>query len=107
MMTTSAQLKLSFLQELNVAELIVGDIAAFAAGQAVNASPTIAGQKLSVSVIHLPNGPASPYVVISGTFFGEVLEAFAIGEQFSAGQPVQVAMKEGNSWYGITAQKAA
>lgn len=97
---------MNFLQELEVAELIVSDLTAFAGGQPVTASPTIGGQKLNVSVVHLPLGPAQPYAVISGNFFSELLEAFAIGSAFAAGQSVQVAMKEGNSWYGITASKA-
>ena len=96
----------SILQDLELVEVALGDLAAFAAGSPISASPTIGGEKVSVAVVHLPNGPAAPYQVISGSVLAILGTALAIGATFSAGEPVQVATKEGNTWYGLTVQKA-
>lgn len=104
MSTTAAP---SLLVDLEVAEGIIGDVAAFAAGQAVSASPTIAGSKCNVSVIHLPNGPTAEYPALNGNIGQEFLEALTLGAEFQAGAQASAGVKIVNSWYGISIQKTA
>jgi hypothetical protein len=96
----------NFFQELEIGEAVYGDLAAFAAGAPVSASPTIANQKVSVTVVHLPNGAVPPYEVVAGGVFAEIFEAYALGEEYANGGKISVAMKISNSWYGITFSKA-
>ena len=52
----------SIIQDLGIVEEVLADVAAFAAGQPINAS--VDGYSVSVQV--LPNGPVAPFTVISG-----------------------------------------
>lgn len=97
---------MNFFQELEIGEAVYSDLAAFAAGQSVAASPTIGSEKVNVSVVHLPGGASAPYEVVAGGVFAEIFEAYSIGEHYANGGTVQVAMKIGNSWYGISFSKA-
>ena len=98
---------MSILQELEVGEAILADVGGFAAGAPVSASPTIGGEKVNVSVQLLPTGPAAPFTALQGSFFAQLTQALVLGAEFSAGAPIQLAVKEGNSWYGVTIAKAA
>lgn len=88
----------SLLQDLGIIETVAGDIAGFAAGAPV--ASTIDGYGVSVQV--LPNGPAAPYTEITGTFLQELLAAIGLAGEFAAGTPVQIAVKENKTWYGVT-----
>jgi hypothetical protein len=97
----------NFFQELEIGEAVYGDLAAFAAGAPVQATPTIGGDKINVTVVHLPNGAVPPYEVVAGGVFAEIFEAYSLGEHYANGGSVSVAMKISNSWYGITFAKAS
>ena len=92
----------SIIQDLGIVETVLGDVAAFAAGQPVNAS--IDGYAVSVAV--LPNGPVPPYQTISGGFFAIVVAVLSLASEFAAGTPISLAVKEANTWYGVTLAKA-
>ena len=93
----------SIIQDLGIVETVLGDVAAFAAGQPVNGS--IDGY--AVEVVVLPNGPVAPYQVLSGGFFAIVIAVLGLGAEFAAGTPVQLAVKENRTWYGVTLTKPA
>ena len=88
----------SLLQDLGIIETVAGDIAGFAAGQPV--AQTIDGYGVSVQV--LPNGPASPFTEITGGFLQILLAAIGLAGEFAAGTPIQLAVKENRTWYGVT-----
>jgi hypothetical protein len=90
----------SILQDLNLFETILGDVAAFAAGQPVSTTATVGSETYSVSVTHLPNGPVAPYQVIAGNFFAVLGMVLADAAAISAGAPLNIAEKIGNTWYG-------
>jgi hypothetical protein len=87
----------SLLQDLGVVETVLGDVSAFAAGKPVNGS--IDGY--AVSVVVLPE-PAAPYTVIGGGFFAILTAALGLAAEFAAGTPIQIAVKENVTWYGVT-----
>lgn len=93
----------SLLQDLGVAEEALADLAAFAAGQPINA--TISGY--AASIVHLPNGPTPPYVVISGSVLNILVTVLGMYAAFESDAPIAIAAKEGNTWYGITLAKPA
>jgi len=91
----------SILQDLEVVEVILGDIAAFAAGQPATVTKSIGGETYTLAVVVLPNGPTgTPYQVISGSFWSVFLTALADASAIAAGAPLQIAEKIGNTWYG-------
>ena len=92
----------TFSQDLTLLETVLADVEAFAAGQAATA--TVDGYSLSIQKIA---GPTAPYTVLSGSVFSIILGVFALYEQLATGAPIQVAVKENNSWYGVTLTKAA
>lgn len=93
----------SLLQELGVLDTVVSDLAAFAAGEPIPAN--IDGY--DATVVHLPNGPVAPYITISGSFLSILLTALTEYATFASGQPIYLAIKEGNTWYGLTLAKPA
>lgn len=96
---------MTLIQELGVAEEVLSDIGAFAAGKPVQADRVIAGTDYRVYIAMLPNGPSGGFVTIPNTGFFAIFEAaLGIGAQFLGGLPVQVAVKEGNTWYGLDFQ---
>lgn len=88
----------SIIQDLGIVETVLGDVAGFAAGNPVAAS--IDGYGVSIQV--LPNGPAAPYTEITGSIFAIILAVIGLAGSFAAGAPVQVAVKENKTWYGVT-----
>lgn len=88
----------SLIQDLGIVEQALGDVAAFAAGQPVAA--TIDGY--GVSVVVLPNGPVAPYQTISGGIFQIILVVLGLASEFAAGVPIQLAVRENKTWYGVT-----
>ena len=88
----------SILQDLGILETVAGDIAGFSAGQPVASS--IDGYGESVQV--LPNGPAAPFTEITGSFLQMLLAAIGLAGEFAAGTPIQLAVKENKTWYGVT-----
>ncbi len=97
---------MSFSDDLTILETVLGDFAAFASGQPVNASPTIGGTKYAISLVKLASGPVAPYVAISGSFFSVLFEALSIGAEVAGGASASLAIKEGAEWYGLTIGKA-
>jgi hypothetical protein len=93
---------LSFLTDLELAEVVLSDIVAFADGKEVTASPTIAGTKYNVSLVVLANGPAAPFQPFQGSIFTEFIMGIQIGTEIAAGVGANVALKIGNTWYGLT-----
>lgn len=96
---------MNFFQELGVVEAILGDVAAFASGQPVSAN--VPNTKYTASVVILPNGPVAPYQTLSGSFFSILEVAFTDAAAFAAGAPLQIAVKENKSWYGISLSQPA
>ena len=88
----------SIIQDLGIVEVVLGDVADFAAGQPVNAS--VDGYGISVQV--LPNGPTPPFTAISGGIFGIILAVLGLAGEFAAGAPISLAVKENKTWYGVT-----
>jgi len=88
----------SILQDLGILEQVAGDIAGFAAGQPI--TQTIDGYGVSVQV--LPNGPVAPFTAISGGFFQILFAALGLAGEFAAGTPINLAIKENKTWYGVT-----
>ena len=93
----------TLIQDLGLVETVLGDVASFAAGQPVEAKV----DGYDVSVVVLPNGPAAPYQVISGGFFSILLAALGLAAEFAAGSPIQLAVKENKTWYGVSLTKPA
>jgi hypothetical protein len=97
----------SFWTDLEVAEMILGEVTSFVGGNPVEDSRTIGGTTYTLEVQVLANGPTgTPFQVISGGFFG-IFGAVVvdIGEATS-GVPVQIAQKIGNTWFGYTLSSA-
>jgi hypothetical protein len=92
----------SFIDDLEIIEAILGDVAAFASGQPISVTKTIGSETYSLSVVALPSGPAAPYQVITGTFWSILLTALADASAIAAGAPLAIAEKVGNTWYGTT-----
>jgi hypothetical protein len=92
----------SFGQDLSILETVLADVEAFASGQPV--SQTEDGYTITIQKIA---GPAAPYTTISGSVFAIIFAVFGLYEEFAAGAPIQLAVKEGASWYGVTLAKAA
>ena len=88
-------------QDLTLLETVLSDVEAFAAGQPATA--TVDGYTVTIQKIA---GPAAPYTVISGSVFSIILAVFGLYEEFAAGASVQLAVKEANTWYGVTLAKA-
>lgn len=93
----------SILQDLGIVETVLGDVAAFAAGNPV--ATTVDGYDVSVKV--LTGGPVAPFQTISGGIFGIILAALELAGEFAAGSPISLAIKENNTWYGLSLTKPA
>lgn len=92
---------MTFLQDLEIAGVIIGDIEQFSANAPITIPPkTIAGMTISGSVVKLPNGPGgTPYQVLSGA-----TAIMAAGFAAAMGMPVSVAEKFKDVWIGYTLQ---
>lgn len=93
---------MTFIQDLELTEAILGDVVAFAAGQPVSASKVLGANTLTVSVVVLPSGPTAAYQVISGSVLSILAVVLLDVTEFTSGVPVAVAVKEKNTWYGFT-----
>ena len=92
----------TIVQDLDILELVLGDIAAFAAGKPVTQSITEGGSTYSVTVQVLPSGPVAPFQTFSGGFLAILSMILVDFASFSAGQPIQIAEKIGATWYGTS-----
>ena len=93
----------SLLQDLEIVELILSDIASVAAGKPVSQTQTIGSVSVTVSVVVLPEGPSgTAYQIFSGSFWNILMMAFADAAAIASGAPIMVAEKIGNTWYGST-----
>jgi len=88
----------SLLQDLGIVEEVLGDVASFAAGQPI--ATTLDGYGVTVQV--LPNGPTPPFTAISGGWLAILLAALGLAGEFAAGAPINLAVKENVTWYGVT-----
>jgi hypothetical protein len=93
---------MTLLQDLGLFEEIAGDLGAFAAGQPVTATRTIGDSTVSVSVAHLGTSPTAGYQTLTGGVVGILLLALADATAVAAGQPLKIAERVGNTWYGET-----
>lgn len=93
---------MNIFEDLQLANAIVGDLAAFAAGKPIAATQNVAGKTFSFEVVHLPDGPVAPYQSIGGNILMIFLTVMADAQAISAGAPVSLAIKEGVTWYGVT-----
>lgn len=91
----------SLIEDLGIVETALGDVAAFAAGNPINAK--VDGYSLAVQV--LPSGPVAPFQTISGSVVTMLLTVLALSSEFAAGAPISLAVKENVTWYGVTASK--
>ena len=93
----------SFWDDLQIVELILGDISQVAAGGVVSGTKQIGGTTYNVQVQVLTNGPSgTPFQVISGSFWSILTTVFGDLTALAAGAPIQIADKVGNTWYGLT-----
>ena len=98
----------TLLGDIEIANLILTDVVSFAQGNQVSGEVTVAGKEYTTSIIRLPNGPAAPYVTINGSLLSILMLVMTDAAAFMAGAPIQVAVKLGNTWSGLTiAVKAA
>ncbi|MBD5635728.1 MAG: hypothetical protein IAI49_14750 [Candidatus Eremiobacteraeota bacterium] len=111
---TGGRSPMNILQDLQLIEAIAGDAVEFAAGKPVSTVQTIASTSYTAEATLLPSGPTgTPYQVFTGEGFLALLSlAFEDYAAFSAGAPVQIAVKTGNTWVGVSltaapAKKAA
>lgn len=93
----------SILEVLGVVEIAVQDIVAFAQGKqiAVNVDGYSGG------VVVLPSGPNATYPAVSGSALNILFFALSEAASFTEGAPIALAVKEGNTWYGISLSKTA
>jgi len=95
----------SFIQDLELAEVILGDVAAFASGKPLSATKSFGDETVAFQAVILPSGrTGTPYTVFSGSIW-EIF-ALVVGDAaaLAAGAPLQIAEKLGNTWYGISIQ---
>ena len=98
----------SFLQDLQIAGAIFQDIEAFIAGKPVPASVKVGSKTLNSTSVILPAGPAgTPFQVVTGDWYSIIELVFVDVSTFLAGAPIQVAIKVGNAWFGVTLSLAA
>ena len=91
------------LQDLQEAGIIISDIESYEAGNPVTAPPvTIGTKKLTVTAQQLPSGPVAPFQTIGGSAISIILTVFGDFETISAGAPVSIAFKTGDTWEGAT-----
>lgn len=96
----------SILQDLGLVEAALGDVSAFASGQPISTTKTIGNSNYTASVVVLPNGPIAPYQELGGGFFAILEAVLGLGGEFAAGAPVNLAIKENKTWYGLTLSQA-
>lgn len=90
-------------EDLGIAEVVLGDVVAFAGGQPATVTRAVSGYSITDSIVHLPSGPAQTgYQVFSGSVWQILGLLLADAGAAQAGAPVQIAEKVGNSWYGHT-----
>ena len=88
----------SIIQDLGIVEEVLADVAGFAAGKPIGT--TIDGY--GISVVVLTGGPVAPYQTISGGIFQIIMAVLGLAGEFAAGVPIQLAVKENVTWYGVT-----
>lgn len=94
---------MTIVQDLGLVETVLGDVVAFASGQPVKTE--ISGWDVELKV--LTAGPTAPYTELSGGIVPIIDFVFTEYVSFSAGQPVQIAVKENKTWYGLSLSKPA
>ena len=92
----------SIIEDIEIVEAILGEVAAFAGGQPAVVTKVIGGNNYTLSVVKLANGPVAPYQTISGSFWEILITALADAAAIAAGAPLAIAEKIGNTWYGTT-----
>jgi hypothetical protein len=98
----------SLIQDLELIEIITGDIVEFAAGKTVSRTEKIGANTFTISAQVLANGTTGTnFQVFNGSFLNIISLVFADYAALSAGMPVQVAEKLGNTWYGISVSVVA
>ncbi len=101
-------LTMTLFQDLQIGEQILGDLAAFASGKPVTQSGRFGSMNYTAEVQALPNGPSgTPFQVLEGGPLALMSIAFGDVAAFSAGQPIKIAEKIGNTWYGTSFSAAA
>jgi hypothetical protein len=93
----------TILTDIALAEAILGDIEAFVSGKPVSTVQTIGANTYTAAIQILTTGPVAPYQNLAN---GSVLSIFSLliedYAEISTGQPIQVALKIGNTWYGLS-----
>ena len=96
----------SLWEDFRIAQTIFNDISSYAAGNPIAAPNPVAigNELLNVSSVLLPNGPTgTAYQVLGGhDFYSLLVLVFSDLAAFVAGAPLQVAIKVGNTWNGVT-----
>lgn len=94
---------MNFWTDLEIAEMILGEISSVASGTPVTEIREIGGTKYTLTVQTLPSGPAgTPFQAITGSFFQILGIVLADASSVSSGVPIQIAQKFGNTWFGYT-----
>lgn len=93
---------MTFIEDLELTEAILGDVVAFAAGQPVSVNKVIGASTLAVSAVVLPNGPSGGFEPINGSVLSILAVVLLDVTSFVSGLPIQIAVKEKNTWYGFT-----
>lgn len=91
----------SFIQDLGLVEAVLSDIVSFAEGNPV--TKTVDGYTVTLKV--LLGGPVAPFTALSGGMLSIITAVFADYVAFATGAPVNIAVKEGATWYGASLSK--
>lgn len=97
-----ATVEQDFLEALGVAGQVINIVTEFEAGQPVTASPTVAGKKVNIGLVELPQGPVAPYEALTGNTWQKAFEAFTMAEGYVMGQPISLAVSVNTKEYGLT-----
>jgi hypothetical protein len=92
----------NFITDLELVALIFSDLTGFVQGKTIAGTTSIGGKTYNVSVVTLPTGPVEPFQVISGSLSSILLLVLTDVGAFEAGAPLQIAVKFGNEWVGLT-----
>jgi hypothetical protein len=98
----------NLLEDLQIGIAIATEISEYFSGQAVSASPTLPQLgKVNISSVILPNGPTPQYTTFSSNLLSDFEEGILASAEWSANQPIMVAVKIGTTWHGLTLAKAS
>ena len=93
---------MTIIQDLELGEVIAGDIQGFAAGNVQPFGPTtVSGVTVSGSVQVLLNGPVAPFQTFTGSLFGIILLILQDAGAIASGTPLSIAFKVNKTWYGV------